>query len=97
MPSGLRPPASIILRIFFLGHPGHHAGHVLKRQAVAKGDLDRVVDIASDVQHSEPVAFQHRAALFRGEREAVEIGSLVLFERRRFSALLSDMQNMFKA
>src|SRR6202051_2907263 len=63
-----------------LGYARHHAGHVLKREAVAKRNLDGVVDVAADPQHAQPVAFQHRAALFRVERKTIEIRRLVLLE-----------------
>src|ERR1700722_4162792 len=68
------------LRVSLLGHAGHHAGHVLKRQPVAEGDLDGVVDVPPDPQHSQPVAFENRAALFGAEREAVEIAGLIFLE-----------------
>src|ERR1700735_3361018 len=68
------------LCVRFLRYAGHHARHVLERQPVAKSNLDGVVDISSDSQHSQPVAFEHRAALFGAERKAIEIGSLILLE-----------------
>src|ERR1700728_1979931 len=68
------------LCIGFLRHAGHHAGHVLECQAVAKRNLDGVVDIASDAQHSQPVALEHRAALLGAEREAIEVGGLIVLE-----------------
>src|SRR6266851_10104437 len=66
--------------IRFLRHAGHHAGHVLEREAVAKRNLDGVVDISPDSQHSQPVAFQPRAALLGVEGKAIEIRGLVLLE-----------------
>src|SRR5258708_39054314 len=51
------------LGIRFLRNAGHHAGHVLEVKAVATRNVDGVVDIPTDSQHSQPVALQHRAAL----------------------------------
>src|ERR1700691_4155267 len=68
------------LRVGFLGHAGHHAGHILEGQPVAEGDLDGVVDISADLQHPQPIAFQHGAALFGAEREAIQVRGLVLLE-----------------
>src|SRR5277367_5464042 len=51
------------LRIDLLRHAGHEAGHVLEGEAVAKCDLDGVVNIAAYLEHSQPVALEHRAAL----------------------------------
>src|SRR5580658_1375012 len=80
------------LRVGLLGHAGHHAGHILEGQPVAEGDLDGVVDISSDLQHSQPIAFRRCAALSAKRSRYLASFSLKLL---RFSALLSDMQNMF--
>src|ERR1700730_18912987 len=76
---GAAPARQHHLRIDLLGHTGHHSGHVLECQAVAERDLDGVVDISSDSQHAQPVAFQDRAALFCVERKTIEIPGLVFF------------------
>src|SRR5882762_4962946 len=68
------------LCIRFLRHPGHHAGHVLKGKAVAKRNLDGVVDVPPDPQHPQPIALQHRAALFGGQGKTVEIRRRILLE-----------------
>src|SRR5258708_4346084 len=68
------------LCVGFLRDAGHHAGHVLEVKAVAERNLDGVIDISPDSQHSQPVAFQYRAALLGAERKAIEIRGLVLLE-----------------
>src|SRR5277367_3753034 len=65
------------LRVGLLRYSGHHAGHVLKGQAIAECDLDGVVDVAADFQHAQPIALQHGAALLRAERETFEIRGFV--------------------
>src|ERR1700683_2921370 len=67
-------------RVGFLGHARHHARHVLKREAIAKRDFDRVVDIAADFQHAQPIALEHRAPLLGREREPIEIRGLIVLE-----------------
>src|SRR5258708_8626257 len=77
---GAAPARQHHLCIRLLRYPGHHAGHILEVKSVAKRNLDGVVDIPPDSQHSQPVALQHRAALLGIEREAIEICGLVLLE-----------------
>src|ERR1700722_939100 len=68
------------LRIDFLGYAGHHAGHVLEGESVAKCDLDGVVNVAADLQHAEPVALQDRPALLGGQCKAVQVCACVVLE-----------------
>src|SRR5208283_1538568 len=68
------------LRVSLLGHTGHHARHVLKRQTVAECDLDGVVDVAAGFEHAQPIALEHAAALLRRQGKAVEIGRFVVLE-----------------
>src|SRR5229473_8082298 len=77
---GAAPARQHHLCIRFLRNAGHHAGHILEGKAVAKRNLDGVVDVPADAQHSQPVALEHRAALLGIERKAIEIRRLVLLE-----------------
>src|ERR1700679_3991148 len=75
------------LRVLFLRYPRHHRSHILKREAIAEGDLDRVVNVAADFQHAEPVALQNGVPLLLGECKLFEISRFILFE---FAAVLRD-------
>src|SRR6516162_10408097 len=63
-----------------LWHTAHHARDVLERQAVAKRNLDGVVNVAAHFEHPQPIALEHRAPLLGGERKAIQVTRLVGLE-----------------
>src|SRR5665213_3738491 len=70
------------LGVIFLGRAGHDRGNVLEGQAVGRGELRGVIDIAAEPQHLIPIALEDRLLLLRRHRKAVEIGALVFLECR---------------
>src|SRR3954470_8885631 len=69
------------LDVLLFAHAGLLGGQLLERHAVTCSELERVVDVAAELEHVEPFALQHCLALFGRERELVEVALLVRSER----------------
>src|SRR5881398_2924515 len=67
-------PADHHLHVLVLGDTRLLAGQLLKRHPVEGGELVGVVDVAAQLEDSQPLSLRHRLALLRREREAVEVG-----------------------
>src|SRR5687768_10453168 len=63
--------------VLLLADAGLLGGQLLEGQAVAGGELERVVDVAAQLEHAQPVSREHRLALLGRECEPVEVALLV--------------------
>ena len=82
--------------IVLLGRAGHHRREMLERMAVGRAELGGEIDVAAEFQHPVVLALEDRLALIGRERKLVEILRLVALKALRFSAFISDMQNMLR-
>ena len=97
LPSTERPPREHHVRVVLLGRAGHHGGEMLERMAVGRAELGGEVDVAAELEHPVVLALEDRLALLRRESETGrDISLRSSLNALRFSAFISDMQNMLR-
>src|SRR5262245_46287231 len=69
------------LDVVLFGDAGLLGGELLERHAIARRQLERVVDVPAQLEHPQPLTVQDRVPLLGAHRELVEVTRFVGAER----------------